>query len=317
MHYRPEAGYMRVLDEKAQIRFDDGINGKDGFHRPEIDRGPLNDILLAALQPNTVVWNSQFVSLTRRDDSLTLLFKNGTSALADIVVAADGANSKIRLYITPLKPVYSGNTIVEGAVYTSEKASPTMHKLLNGGKIFAFGGSKTLIVSAKGDGSLVFYTGSNTTEDWSQKSGIDFSDKAQVIAWFKKEFGGWDDAWLELVEAATGPFVPRPQYCMPLDKEWDTLPNLTMIGDAAHVMPPYAGEGVNMAMLDALELSQCLLSDEFADVQSAMAAYEKGMHQRMAEVGKLTMDNTAWMHSPDALSIMLDFFNAINPQETV
>src|ERR1700709_2599472 len=102
-----------------------------------------------------------------------------------------------------------------------------MHKLLNGGKIFALGDSKTLVVSSKGDGSLVFYTGGNTDEFWSHESRIDFSDKAQVIVWFKKEFAGWDDTWLELFENASGSFIPRPQYYMPLDKEWEPLPNLT------------------------------------------------------------------------------------------
>ncbi len=314
-NYRSEAGYMRVLDKEAQIRFDDSINGSDGFHRPEIDRGPLNEILLSSLKPDTVIWNKQFISLTGQNDSLKLEFKDGTATLVDIVIAADGANSKTRPFITTLKPVYSGITIVEGAVYNSETASPKMHQLLNGGKIFAFGDSKTLIVSSKGDGSLVFYTGCNTDEAWSRESGIDFSDKAQVIEWFQTTFAGWSNAWLELFENATGPFIPRPQYCMPLDKEWETLPNLTMIGDAAHVMPPYAGEGVNMAMLDALELSQCLLSEGFTNVQSAIANYESRMHQRFAEVGKLTMDNTGWMHSPNGLSTILEFFNEIKNQQ--
>jgi len=315
-NYRPEAGYMRVLDKAAQIQFDDDSNGTDSFHRPEIDRGPLNEILFNSLKSDTVVWNSQFVSLARQDCSVQLKFKNGTSALADLVIAADGANSKIRPYITTLKPIYSENTIVEGTVYHSETASPKMHQLLNGGKIFAFGDSKTLVVSSKGDGSLVFYTGFNADEDWSKKIGIDFSDKTQVITWFQKEFAGWDNAWLELFENATSPFVPRPQYCMPLDKEWKTLPNLTMIGDAAHVMPPYAGEGVNMAMLDALELSRCLLSEDFEYVQSAIAAYEKQMHKRFAEVGKQTIDNTRWMHSPNGLNMILEFFNGIKINRT-
>ncbi len=310
-NYRPKAGYMRIVDKAAQIQFDDSLSGKDEFQRPEIDRGPLNEILFDSLKPDTIVWNSQFASLAKHNDSVQLEFKNGTSTLADLVIAADGANSKIRPYITSLKPVYSGITVVEGAVYHSETASPKMHKLLNGGKIFALGDSKTLVVSSKGDGSLVFYTGFNTDEAWSRESGIDFLDKAQVIAWFQKEYAGWDNAWLELFEAATEPFVPRPQYCMPLDKEWETQPNLTMIGDAAHVMPPYAGEGVNMAMLDALELSQCLLSNNFDNVQSAINAYEKPMHKRFAEVGEQTMDNTRWMHSPNGLNMILEFFNGI------
>ncbi|MVM32777.1 FAD-dependent monooxygenase [Spirosoma sp. HMF4905] len=308
-NFRPGADKMRLVDKNATILYDDDIN--EGFEplRPEIDRGPLRKILLESLQPDTVVWNSYLISLSAVGDSWKLDFQNGTSALADIVIAADGANSKIRPLITPIKPFYSGITVVEGAVYNSETAAPAIHKLLNGGKIFALGDEKTLIVSSKGDGSLVFYTGCKTDENWVRSSGIDFNSRAQVLAWFQQEFSGWDSSWLELFEKADAHFIPRPQYCMPLDQSWPTLPNLTMLGDAAHLMPPYAGEGVNMAMLDALELSNCLLNDEFPNIQTAIASYEKQMLARFAEIGQLTLEQTASMHSPHGLSDMLDMFS--------
>ncbi|GAB4030255.1 FAD-dependent oxidoreductase [Spirosoma jeollabukense] len=304
-NYRPGADKLRIVDKSATILFDDDANGRTETDRPEIDRGPLQQLLLDSLQSGTVVWDSHFVSLTPQHDSWRIDFKNGRSVLADVVIAADGANSKLRPYITPIKPFYSGVTAVEGAVYHAETASPTMHKLLNGGKIFAMGDEKSLIVSSKGDGSLVFYTGVKTDEFWSRNSGIGFSDKAQVLAWFKAEFSGWDDVWLELLENATSPFVPRPLYCMPFDQTWEAVPNLTMLGDAAHLMPPYAGEGVNMAMLDALELSQCLTSEHFSDVHAAIAAYEKQMRARASDIAMITMESTAALHSPDAISFLM------------
>ena len=96
---------------------------------------------------------------------------------------------------------------------------------------------------------------------------------------------------------------------MPLEESWPTLPNLTLIGDAAHIMPPYAGEGVNMAMLDALELAHCLLDENSKDIPTALATDENQMHLRFAEVGKETMENTAWMHSPNGLDIIVNFFS--------
>jgi 2-polyprenyl-6-methoxyphenol hydroxylase-like FAD-dependent oxidoreductase len=308
-NYRPGADKMHIADKNANIVFDDhGSEGTDGS-RPEIDRGPLQQILLDSLQPDTVVWDSHLVTLLPQNDSWKLEFKNAISAPADIVIAADGANSKLRPYITPIKAFYSGVTIVEGAVYHSATASPKIHELLNGGKIFAMGDEKSLIVSSKGDGSLVFYTGCKTTENWSQECGIDFTDKAQVLAWFKAEYADWDSIWQELFENASTHFVPRPQYCMPFDQTWKALPNLTILGDAAHLMPPYAGEGVNMAMLDALELSQCLISEDFPDTQSAIAAYEKQMRTRAAEVAKDTMESTAALHAPDAIRFMVDLIS--------
>ncbi len=129
--------------------------------------------------------------------------------------------------------------------------------------------------------------------------------KAQVLTWFKAEYAGWDSIWNELFENASNNFVPRPQYCMPLDQTWEAQPNITMLGDAAHLMPPYAGEGVNMAMLDALELSQCLLNDDFADLHTTIASYEKQMRQRASEIAALTLESTEALHSPDAINFLM------------
>lgn len=312
-NYRPGADKLRIVDQHANIVFDDQGNreeseAKESF-RPEIDRGPLQQILLNSLLPGTVEWDCRFVSLSPQNEGWKLEFQNGTAAYADLVIAADGANSKIRPYMTPVKAIYSGVTVVEGAVYNSEIACPEIHQLLNDGKIFAMGNERSLIVSSKGDGSLVFYTGFNTPELWSRECGIDFSDKIQVINWFKKEYEGWDKVWLELFENASSAFIPRPQYYMPLDQNWEALPNLTMLGDAAHLMPPYAGEGVNMAMLDALELSDCLTNSDFTDIKSAIAAYEENMRTRVVEVTEATLESTAALHSPDAISYMINIIS--------
>ena len=190
-NYRPGADRLCVTDKHANIIFEDSTDKGGDYSRPEIDRGPLQNILLESLQPGTLVWDSHFVSLTPQNHGWQIEFKNGTSAYADLVIAADGANSKVRPYITPIKPFYAGITVVEGAVYHSATATPKIHRLLKGGKIFALGNQQSLIVSAKGDGSLVFYTGCKTTESWGRESGIDFNDKTQVLNWFKQEFESW------------------------------------------------------------------------------------------------------------------------------
>ena len=283
--------------------------GSEHF-RPEIDRGPLRNMLLESLQPDTVVWDSQFVSMEKQEDGWQLHFKNGTSAYADIVIGADGANSKIRPYITDIKSFYSGISGLLGSVYNPETTVPNIHKLLKGGKIMAFGGGKCFIVASKGDGSLAFYLSYKADE--SQFKNIDFDDKTQVLSWFKKDFAEWSNVWHELFENAETPFIPIPIYCMPLNQTWEALPNLTMLGDAAHLMPPFAGEGVNMAMLDALELSECLTSDKYNTLQEAISFYEIHMRKRAAMAAQESLENGERMHSENALQIMLDFFSNTN-----
>ena len=295
-----------ILNERGDIMFSDHESPEDfESPRPEIDRGALRKIFLDALHPGTIVWDSHFVSMEKHNEGWLLHFKNGSSAYADIVVAADGANSKIRPYITGIKAFYSGFTMVEINIDNAAKATPHIHALLNGGKVMAFGKGKNILGGQKGNGGLGFYATFKPDEAWALHSGLDHFDRAQLLAWFKKEYSGWDSIWYELFENVTLPVIPRPIYCMPLDQTWDALPNLTMIGDAAHVMPPFAGEGANTSMLDALELSECLMSDKYSTLQEAISAYEVNMRERASKAAKRSLENGERMHAEGALEKML------------
>ncbi|WP_343748647.1 NAD(P)/FAD-dependent oxidoreductase [Fluviicola sp.] len=313
-NYRPDAGKMRLITKNLEIKLDDHDETADSTDvtdlRPEIDRGPLRKILLDHLPEEVVVWDAHFISLEPENDGWRIHFKNGTSAYADLVIAADGANSKIRPVISGIQPVYSGISILEGNIYHAATNAPKLYEILKGGKVFAFGDDKSIILSAKGDGSMSFYTGCKVPENWVQESGIDFSDKASVFKWFKETFGSWDSTWQELFESDELWFIPRPQYHYPLDQSWEAHSNITMIGDAAHRMPPYAGEGVNMAMQDAYELCDSLTDPQFTDLKSAIAAFEKRMCQRASEVTQMTLDSTEMLHSGDPIKSMLALFSA-------
>lgn len=309
--FRPGADKTLIMNEQAEILFSDHETkpeedfGAEHF-RPEIDRGPLRNMLLESLQPETVVWNSHFISMEPHNKGWLLHFKNGTSAYADLVIAADGARSKIRPYLTDIKPVYSGVIMLEGIV--SKEHAPNIDALINGGKIMAFGNSQNILMGQKGNGDLGFYASFKANENWVTNSGLDFSDRTAVLQWFKKEYPEWSKIWYELFENAVVPFIPRLIYAMPLDQSWETKSNLTLMGDAAHVMPPFAGEGANMAMLDALELSEYLTDNRYHTLKEAISQYEINMQKRAATATKESLENGERMHSETALTTMLNFF---------
>ncbi|GAO42666.1 FAD-dependent oxidoreductase [Flavihumibacter petaseus] len=311
-HYRPGADRIKITDQHGTVFHSDhdmprAEDFENPHYRPEIDRGPLRDLLNDWLQPGTVTWDAAFESMKPAGSGWEILFRNGNTFFADLVIGADGAYSKVRPWLTPIRPVYSGITVIEGNVYNAATSAPKLFRLVEGGKLFAFGGEKSLILSAKGDGALSFYTGCREAENWPAASGIDFSDREQVRRWFSETFSEWDPLWQELITGDNLKVIPRPMYHFPLDQQWDSQSNLTLIGDAAHVMPPYAGEGVNMAMLDALELSEQLATSG-ENLQPAISAYEKAMLKRAASVTAITLEQTDLLHGADALQYMLQAF---------
>jgi len=314
-NYRPGAERVTITNNNAIAQYSEAddeplLDLDSKYARPEIDRGPLRDLLINSLDEDTIVWDARFLELKVNGEGWDLTFENGTKAYADLVVAADGANTKIRKYLTDIERIYSGSTIVEGNIYNAAINAPKLWNLTNGGKIFALWKGKNIILSAKGEGSLSFYTITTETEQWADLPGINFNLKDEVLYWFKERFSDWSADWHEIFKSDESYFVHRPQYYFPTDQSWQSLPNLTLLGDAAHQTPP-SGDGVNQAMLDALELSNALTGN-FKNLQSAIAHYENEMLKRTAVATEEALDMSTSMLADNNLEYMLEFFRTKN-----
>jgi 2-polyprenyl-6-methoxyphenol hydroxylase-like FAD-dependent oxidoreductase len=305
-NYMPDADKYRLVDPKGNILLDEGNKG-DGVtfghenFRPEIDRGALRDILIGALLPETVVWDSQLVRMEEVDNCWELQFKNGSGATADVVIGADGYRSKIRPYLTDIKSLYSGATIIQGEIDHPEVDCPGIYQLINSANLLAMGSGKTISIQPRGDCGITFYAASMCPENWIQTSGINFNDAQDVYAYLVEFYQDWNPIFFSLFRACSH-FVARPLNYMPVEQRWETKGNITLLGDAAHLMPPN-GEGVNLAMLDALALSECLTNTQYRDLQAALVAYENTMVSRAANLLEETLEGIEDFAAPTAESV--------------
>jgi 2-polyprenyl-6-methoxyphenol hydroxylase-like FAD-dependent oxidoreductase len=311
--YRPGADAMVVVNGQLEVLLDQHTDkvaqdfGDEGF-RPEIDRGPLRDLLVASLRTGTVVWDARFRMMQAAGMGWNIHFENGTQAYADVVVAADGANSKVRPYATEVRPVYAGFTLLEGTVPNAAQQVPALWQLIQGGSLTALENGQTISFLTKGDGALNFWVWVKKPEDWLATSGITWTDRAAVAAWFTQEFSTWSPNWQDLFANEALTVVPRPSYYFPLDQPWPSQPNLTLLGDAAHRMPPN-GEGVNQAMVDALDLAESLGNAHFETVGQAIASFEEQMRQRMIGVEADTRQLLEFMHANNNQEVFLNVFS--------
>lgn len=145
-------------------------------------------------------------------------------------------------------------------------------------------------------------------------------------------FSAWGGQIGELISAGCDAEIgndvsAKPLYMLPIGHTWANVPELTLIGDAAHLMTPFAGEGVNAAMLDALELSQALAesvsskrassgSDEMSAserLREAVQKYEANMVPRAKEIMKEAFQNMEIIFADDSPKPFVQFMKSHGP----
>ncbi|WP_328868419.1 FAD-dependent oxidoreductase [Streptomyces sp. NBC_00304] len=294
---------MRLLEPDGTLLLQEDTPDDAPSERPEIDRADLRDLLLDSLPEGTVRWGHAFESA----DSGLLRFAGGGSAPYDLLVGADGARSRVRPLLTDARPAHIGQNVVEIGIPDIDRTHPDLAAMVGRGNYWVLGNGISLAAQRNGDGrvriGISFY---NTAEDWFATSGIPFDDPAAARARLIDLLPDWDARFTALIAACDDTVVPRSITTLPAGLTWPSAPDVTLLGDAAHLMPP-VGEGANMALVDGALLGLALAAHP-DDVPAAVKEYEREMFERTAAAARMSARMQELLMSPDAGRRMLEFF---------
>jgi 2-polyprenyl-6-methoxyphenol hydroxylase-like FAD-dependent oxidoreductase len=300
---RPESDVLKVVKNDGEILWDGNtvdkveIPEEEKFNnRPEIDRSALKHILLGAVKPESVQWGKHLKeAVAGENGTYDLHFTDSTvQTNFDLVVGADGAWSKIRKLVSDTVPEYSGISSVECWSYDVDKKNPWMSEYVGAGSCFSFGEGRAIQMQRLGDGSIRTYAGLRKPESFLKDCGIDWTSPGAIEQFVKEYF---DDCGAELkrmILESNDMLVPRILYHLPVGYSWDSRPGVTLVGDAAHLMTPFGGVGVNAAMMDSLSLAQAIIKfvepGEGKSLSEVIKEYETEMFLRGEAFAKRTME---------------------------
>lgn len=299
----PGGEAARALAPDGSVLLEVPDTGTGG--RPEVLRGELRRILLESLPAGTVHWGSKLADVSALGEGRHLLrFADGSTVEADLLIGADGAWSRVRPLLSDAQPDYVGTTFIETWLRDADARHPATAEAVGGGALFALAPGKGIFAHREPDAVLHAYIALSRPLAWIEA--IDFTDRTSAIRAIAAEFEGWAPALTALITESDGAPVPRMLHTLPNDHRWPRTPGVTLVGDAAHLMPP-AGDGANLAMLDGAELGQAIAAHP-EDVEVALAAYEKAMFARSAATAVEAHRMLGLCLGPDSPASLVTFF---------
>ncbi|MES2055309.1 MAG: NAD(P)/FAD-dependent oxidoreductase [Pseudomonadota bacterium] len=253
---------IRLYDSSGTLLFGDDESDGD---RPEVDRTALRHMLIESLPAGMIRWGTRVDRIEPGNDGRHDVIAGGVRESFDLVVGADGAWSKVRALLSDAKPVYEGVTMVELGFDDVDRRHPAVAALTGRGKMFALGDNRGLILQRNGHAHIRGYFALRTEQPWAPA--LEDATPDAIRHRILEYLTGWGDALTNAVWSADTVIGVRPLYALPVGHRWAHRPGLTLIGDAAHLMSPFGGEGVNLAMTDAADLAAALIQGDDAAVE--------------------------------------------------
>jgi salicylate hydroxylase len=245
-----------------------------GIRGATVHRADLLDVLAGALPPGLVTLGQRCTDVRPDGEVAVARFADGGEVEADVIVGADGIHSAVRASLFgPDTPRFTGKicyraVVPAGAVRGARPATESSQWL---------GPHGTIVLYPLRGEELINVVCHYDDEDYRHESWIAECGREEVL----ERYRGWHESLIRLFGAADTWYKWALYDRDPIPR-W-TRGRVTVLGDAAHPMLPYLGQGACQAIEDGAVLATALAA-EAGDPRTGLARYERTRRPRASRV---------------------------------